>query len=82
MTCDVDDAIEAARRHDVQFVLLALQWSNDRRRDLISERLQILPVPVLLLPDEFIVGCSLKESAKLARSLPSKFNARHFLPRN
>ena len=48
----VDDAIEAARVHDVQFVLLALKWSNGRRRDLISERLQILPVPVLLLPDE------------------------------
>jgi Undecaprenyl-phosphate glucose phosphotransferase len=50
----VDDAIEAARLHDVQFVLLALKWSNGRRRDLISERLQILPVPVLLLPDEHI----------------------------
>ena len=50
----VDDAIEAARLHDVQFVLLALKWSNGRRRDLISERLQILPVPVLLLPDEYI----------------------------
>ena len=50
----VDDAIEAARLHNVQFVLLALKWSNGRRRDLISERLQILPVPVLLLPDEYI----------------------------
>ena len=47
----VDDAIEAARMHDVQYILLALQWSNEKRRDLISERLQILPVPVLLVPD-------------------------------
>ena len=53
-TAVVGDAIEAARAHDVQYVLLALPWSNHRRRDLISERLQILPVPVLLLPDEHI----------------------------
>ena len=50
----VDDAITAAKLHDVQFVLLALKWSNGRRRDLISERLQNSPVPVLLLPDEYI----------------------------
>jgi len=50
----VDDAIEAARMHNVQFVLLALKWSNGRRRELISERLQVLPVPVLLLPDDHI----------------------------
>jgi undecaprenyl-phosphate galactose phosphotransferase/putative colanic acid biosynthesis UDP-glucose lipid carrier transferase len=50
----VDDAIEAARVHNVQFVLLALNWSNGRRRDLVSERLQLLPVPVLLLPDKYI----------------------------
>ena len=49
----VDDAIEAARLHNVQFILLALKWSNGRRRDRICERLQILPVPVLLLPDEY-----------------------------
>ena len=48
----IDDAIAAARSHDVQFVLLALPWSNHRRRELISERLQVLPVPVLLLPDD------------------------------
>ena len=52
----VDDAIASARLHNVQFVLLALKWSNGRRRDLISERLQILPVPVLLLPDEYVGG--------------------------
>jgi undecaprenyl-phosphate galactose phosphotransferase/putative colanic acid biosynthesis UDP-glucose lipid carrier transferase len=50
----VDAAIEAARLHNVQFVLLALKWSNRRRRELISDRLQILPVPVLLLPDDHI----------------------------
>ena len=49
----VDDAIEAARMHDVQYVLLSLQWSNEKRRHLISERLQILPVPVLLVPDGY-----------------------------
>jgi undecaprenyl-phosphate galactose phosphotransferase/putative colanic acid biosynthesis UDP-glucose lipid carrier transferase len=50
----VDGAIEAARLHNVQFVLLALNWSNEKRRALISERLQTLPVPVLLLPDDHI----------------------------
>ena len=49
----VDDAIEAARMRDVQYVLLSLQWSNEKRRHLISERLQILPVPVLLVPDGY-----------------------------
>jgi Undecaprenyl-phosphate glucose phosphotransferase len=49
----VNDAIEAARMHDVQYVLLSLQWSNEKRRNLICERLQILPVPVLLVPDGY-----------------------------
>jgi undecaprenyl-phosphate galactose phosphotransferase/putative colanic acid biosynthesis UDP-glucose lipid carrier transferase len=48
----VDDVIKIARAHDVQFVLLALQWSNDRRLDFICERLHFVPVTVLLLPDE------------------------------
>ena len=48
----VDDAIEAARMHDVQYVLLSLQWSNEKRRDLISERLQIFRCQSLLLPDD------------------------------
>jgi undecaprenyl-phosphate galactose phosphotransferase/putative colanic acid biosynthesis UDP-glucose lipid carrier transferase len=52
----IDDAIEAARLHNVQFVLLALNWSNERRREFVSERLQLLPVPVLLLPDKYIGG--------------------------
>jgi Undecaprenyl-phosphate glucose phosphotransferase len=49
----VDDAIDAAKTHDVHYVLLALQWNNEKRRDRISERLQILPVPVLFVPDGY-----------------------------
>jgi len=50
----VNSAIEAARSQSVQFILLALRWSNSARCDLICERLQTIPVPVLLLPDEHI----------------------------
>jgi exopolysaccharide biosynthesis polyprenyl glycosylphosphotransferase len=31
-----------------------LQWSDERRRNLICERLQALPIPVLLLPDQHV----------------------------
>ena len=33
-----------------------MQWSDERRRNLICERLQILPIPVLLLPDQHVVS--------------------------
>jgi undecaprenyl-phosphate galactose phosphotransferase/putative colanic acid biosynthesis UDP-glucose lipid carrier transferase len=34
--------------------LLALQWSDEHRRNLICERLQAVPVAVLLLPDQHV----------------------------
>jgi undecaprenyl-phosphate galactose phosphotransferase/putative colanic acid biosynthesis UDP-glucose lipid carrier transferase len=38
----------------VDCILLALQWSDEYRRNLICERLQALPIPVLLLPDQHV----------------------------
>jgi Undecaprenyl-phosphate glucose phosphotransferase len=50
----IDNAIEAARTYDVEGILLALNWGNGRLRNLVCERLQALPLPVLLLPDQSI----------------------------
>ena len=50
----VDSAINTARGERAECVLLALQWDDVLRRELICERLQMLPVSVLLLPDEKI----------------------------
>ena len=50
----IDEAIQFTRANSVDCILLALQWSDERRRDLICERLQALPIPVLLLPDQHV----------------------------
>ena len=52
----IEEAIQFARSHAVDCVLLALQWNDERWRNLICERLQILPIPVLLLPDQHILS--------------------------
>ena len=52
----IEEAIHFTRSNSVDCVLLALQWSDERRRNLICERLQILPIPVLLLPDQHILS--------------------------
>jgi len=50
----VDKAIEAARSYNAEWILLALHWGNGRLRSLVCERLQALPLPVFLLPDQNI----------------------------
>ena len=50
----VDEAMQFVRMHRVDCILLALQWSDEERRNLICERLQAVPVPVLLLPDQHV----------------------------
>jgi Undecaprenyl-phosphate glucose phosphotransferase len=50
----LDKAIEAARLIEAESVLLALQWGDARRRNFVCERLQVLPIPVWLLPDPSI----------------------------
>jgi Undecaprenyl-phosphate glucose phosphotransferase len=50
----IDQAIDTARSNMAERVLLALQWIDERERDVVCERLQVLPIPVLLLPDQNI----------------------------
>jgi undecaprenyl-phosphate galactose phosphotransferase/putative colanic acid biosynthesis UDP-glucose lipid carrier transferase len=50
----IDDAMQFIRSNSVDCVLLALQWSDEQRRDLICDRLQAVPIPVLLLPDQHV----------------------------
>ena len=50
----IEEAIHFARSNSVDCVLLALRWSDEYRRDLICERLQVLPIRVLLLPDQYV----------------------------
>jgi Undecaprenyl-phosphate glucose phosphotransferase len=50
----IDSAIKAAQAQRAEQVLLALRWVDASRRDSICERLQVLPLPVFLLPDQFV----------------------------
>jgi len=50
----IDEAIQFTRSNSVDCVLLALQWNDEERRNLLCERLQILPTAVLLLPDQHV----------------------------
>ena len=53
----IEEAIHFTRSADaVDCVLLALQWNDERLRKLICERLQVLPIPVLLLPDQHVLS--------------------------
>ena len=61
----IEEAIQFTRSNSVDCVLLALQWNDERRRNLICERLQILPIPVLLLPDQHVL--SIFSRARLTR---------------
>jgi Undecaprenyl-phosphate glucose phosphotransferase len=47
-------SIAAAQIDHAEQVLLALRWSDTRRRQLICERLRTLPLSVLLLPDQSV----------------------------
>lgn len=50
----IEDAIGFTRSNSVDCVLLALQWDDAPLRNLICERLRILPIRVLLLPDQHV----------------------------
>ena len=50
----IEEAIEFTRSNSVDCVLLALPWNDEHRRNLICERLRIVPIPVLLLPDQHV----------------------------
>jgi Undecaprenyl-phosphate glucose phosphotransferase len=47
----IKDAIRATRALEAENVFIAIAWSDLQRRKLICERLRVLPVPILLLPD-------------------------------
>jgi undecaprenyl-phosphate galactose phosphotransferase/putative colanic acid biosynthesis UDP-glucose lipid carrier transferase len=47
----VDQALRIARHNNADEVVLALQWSDRRRLELIRDRLRESPLPVRLLPD-------------------------------
>ena len=50
----LDEVIRFTRSNSVDCILLALQWSDEHRRNLICERLKVLPIPILLLPDQHV----------------------------
>ena len=50
----IDDAIERSRMSNAEEVLLALPWGNALYLNLVRERLRVSPLPVRLLPDQFI----------------------------
>ena len=50
----LDDAISFARENGAEIILLALGWTDTRRCEFVRQRLQILPLPVFLLPDRLV----------------------------
>ena len=50
----VDAGINAAQSKRAEQVLLAMRWVDTSRRDSIRERLRVLPLPVMLLPDRSV----------------------------
>jgi len=50
----IDDAMQFVRSNSVDCILLTLQWSDEQRRDLVCDRLQAVPIPILLLPDQHV----------------------------
>jgi len=50
----IDTAIEAARTHQPDHILLALSWEDPRRCAVICERLRVLALPVYLVPDRHV----------------------------
>jgi len=62
----VDSAIITARVKRAECVLLALPWDDTRQRECVCERLQMLPVSVLLLPDQRISSLLSQPVRKLA----------------
>ena len=50
----VDAAIRSAQASNAEQILLAMRWSDGWRKDMICERLRLLPVPAFLLPDRSV----------------------------
>ena len=69
----VDSAMTTARAKRAECVLLALRWDDVRRRELVCERLQMLPVSVLLLPDERISSLLSQPPRKVTANFTVEF---------
>jgi exopolysaccharide biosynthesis polyprenyl glycosylphosphotransferase len=50
----LDAAVDAARTSQADIVLLAVRWTDKDRYGLVRERLRVLPLPVVLLPDHSV----------------------------
>jgi Undecaprenyl-phosphate glucose phosphotransferase len=50
----INEAIQFTQSNNVDCILLGLQWSDQHRCKIICERLQAVPIPVLLLPDQHV----------------------------
>jgi undecaprenyl-phosphate galactose phosphotransferase/putative colanic acid biosynthesis UDP-glucose lipid carrier transferase len=66
----VDAAIRSAQASGAEQILLAMRWSDVWRKDMICERLRLLPLPAFLLPDRsvrvVIAGTDVQHSALTA----------------
>jgi Undecaprenyl-phosphate glucose phosphotransferase len=66
----VDSGIKFAQSRRAEQVLLAIRWADAARRDAICERLRALPLPVFLLPDQFVSSMSFHHAGELWTQAP------------
>ena len=69
----IDNAIQFARLNDAEQILVALQWTDTARRDALLSKLQVLPLPVFLLPDRFINSVLSSPIRELGSSIAIEF---------
>jgi Undecaprenyl-phosphate glucose phosphotransferase len=61
----VEGAIERARDDSVGELVVAMQWADSARLDLLRSRLRISPLPVRLLPDRAVSAILALETGRL-----------------
>jgi len=65
----LEQALAVGRDRGVDEIVLALPWSDNRKLELVRDRLRISPLPVQLLPDRRIRSLAENPSFRLRRSL-------------
>lgn len=65
----VESAVEQARECGANELVLVFPWNDQRRLELVRDRLRILPLPVQLLPDRRIRSLARNPSYRLRPSL-------------
>lgn len=68
-SASLDQALAVARDRHVDEIVLAFPWSDNRKLELVRDRLRISPLPVQLLPDRRIRSLAENPSFRLRRSL-------------